>query len=368
MMFRLSLISFLFLFFGREIAFAQHLHPYFDPEEYSDLLKMFSLQRDTSAESLRQKAPADYEMTYRSPETGLVNRWDFWLNTKKGTGVIAIRGTNGTAASWLENLYAGMIPAKGVLQLNDSTHFNYQVAADPQAGVHAGWMLATAAMVPDMVEHILEYYRQGIHEFIIAGHSQGGAIAFLVRSCLYYREDLPKDLVLKTYCSAAPKPGNQAYAYDYDFITRDGWGLRVVNGRDWVPETPFSVQTPHDFSPVNPFMNIRKTIRKQKFPVNLALSYTYGRLSRPMKRSSRRLQRVLGKIAYSRVKKLLPAYSRPPFINSHHYTPAGAPVILYPVTGYDEAFPFDGKNIFVHHSLTAYRWALEKIYPKSISH
>jgi pimeloyl-ACP methyl ester carboxylesterase len=238
----------------------------------------------------------------------------------------------------------------------------YKLAEDPKAYVHAGWTLAVAAMGPEMISKIKEYYQQGIHEYIIFGHSQGGAIALLMRSFFAYNEEVPKDVVFKTYASAAPKPGNLYYAYDFDFITRGGWGLRIVNTRDWVPETPFSLQTTRDFTTVSPFANIKGALNDQKWAVRGVLNYMYGRLDRPTKRSVRRMQRVLGKFAYKRVRKVLPEYQQPDFVASHNYTPAGTPVILYPVKGYDEKFPFDGKNIFTHHMLDPYRWELQQIY------
>ncbi len=300
-------------------------------------------------------------MVYRAKETGLKNRWDMWLRGDS-VAIINIRGTVGAADSWLENFYAGMIPAQGTVQLNDSTRVTYKLSSDPEAYVHAGWTLGMASMAPDIVAHIREYYRRGIHEFIIFGHSQGGAITFLLRAYLANVDDLPKDIVFKTISSAAPKPGNLHFAYSYDYLTRDGWGLRVVNARDWVPETPFSIQTTKDYTPVNPFMDIKKALREQKWPARWALAYMYGRLNKPTKRSSRRMQRILGKVAYTRVKKILPAYQRPSFVNSHNYTPAGSPVILYPPSGYDEKFPFNGKNIFTHHMLQPYSWLLHMIY------
>ncbi|WP_158563171.1 lipase family protein [Chitinophaga silvatica] len=351
----------MFLLLGSSTISAQHLQPHFDPHEYSTLLKLAERMGDTPWTKVKNQLPPDYQLVYRSPEVGLLNRWDLWVY-QQHTGIIVIRGTNGTNTSWLENFYAGMIPAKGTVVLNDSTRVPYQVARDSAAFVHAGWMLAVAAMGPGMVNKINEYYQQGIHDFIIFGHSQGGAISFLMRSYLAYNEQVPKDITFKTYASAAPKPGNLQYAYDFDFITRGGWGLRVVNSTDWVPETPFSIQTTSDFVPINPFSNVKGILKKQKLPVRSVLSYMYGRLDRPAKRAARRMQRTLGNLAYKRVRKILPEYKRPDFVKSHSYTPAGVPVILYPVEGYNKMFPFDGKNIFIHHSLTAYRWELEQIY------
>lgn len=361
MRFGISLCCFLFLLFAGNSCFAQHLSPGFDPMEYDDLLKMMERVVDTPWTNVKSKPPRNARMVYRSATSGLENRWDLWLRDDR-TVVIVIRGTNGTADSWLENFYAGMIPSQGVLRLNDSTSFPYKVAEDPKAYVHAGWMIGVAAMAPEMIRKINEYYQQGIHDFIVFGHSQGGAISFLMRSYLAYADGLPKDIVFKTYASAAPKPGNLYYAYDFDRICAGGWGLRVVNTRDWVAETPFSIQTTRDFTAVSPFANINAALKQQKWPVRSVLRYMYGRLDRPTKRSARRMQRILGKLAYKRVKKILPEYERPPFVNSHNYTPAGTPVILYPVAGYDDTFPFNGKNIFVHHMPAVYRWELEKIY------
>lgn len=361
MVYRILLISFLFLFFGRNQTFSQQLQPNFNPSEYGELLKLAERMGDTPWTKVKSNPPRDCELIYRAKESGLVNRWDLWKR-KDGVGIIVIRGTIGSSTSWLENFYAGMIPSQGTVKLNDSTAVPYKVAEDPRAYIHAGWMLAVAAMGPEIKRKINEYYQQGIHEYIIFGHSQGGAISFLLRSYFEYTDGLPKDIVFKTYASAAPKPGNLYYAYDYDFITRGGWGLRVVNARDWVPETPFSLQTTRDFNAVSPFANIKGSLKDQKWAIRAVLNYMYGRLDRPTKRSSRRMQRVLGKFAYKRVRKVLPEYQQPDFVTSHNYTPAGTPIILYPVKGYDELFPFDGKNIFIHHMFEPYRWELEQIY------
>ncbi len=127
-------------------------------------------------------------------------------------------------------------------------------------------------MANDIERNIKEQYANGIKDFIIAGHSQGAAVAFLLRSHLFYRTKegaLPKDIVYKTYCSAAPKPGNLYYAYDYDFINSGNWAFTVVNAADWVPETPFSIQQVTDFNALNPFSNIKKVLKKQKLLVRL---------------------------------------------------------------------------------------------------
>lgn len=342
---------------------SQSLKAGFDPGEYQNLLKLAFLHADTPWSAKVVPPPAGYTLRYRSTATPMFNRWDLWTR-EDGVVIISIRGTVGQMNSWMENFYAGMIPATGTLKFGDSSSFRYRLAKDSNAYVHAGWTLGLAGIAPDIVQHIKDYYQRGSRQFIITGHSQGGAISFLLRSYLAYIDDpsFPKDIVFKTYCSAAPKPGNQYYAYDFDYLTREGWAFRVVNARDWVPETPFSIQTTRDFNQVNAFMNVKGMLRSRPFFIRLVLGHVYGSMDRSSKKASRRMQKYLGKILYKRVKQVIPQYEQPPFVSSHHYATAGAPVILYPVAGYHERFPFDGKNIFVHHMYAPYQYLLEQIY------
>ncbi|HEY0272956.1 MAG TPA: lipase family protein [Chitinophaga sp.] len=343
----------------------QHLHAGFDAREYEELLLISARQGDTPWRHAKTPLPAS-RLAYRAPVTGLKNRWDLWIRPD-GVGIISIRGTTGEAASWMENFYAGMITAQGSIHLNDSTDFHYCVAKDSAAYVHAGWMIGLASMAPDIVQHIKASYREGIHEFIIVGHSQGGAIAFLLRSYLSYLDDpaLPKDIVYKTYCSAAPKPGNLYYAYDFDHLTHDGWGFRVVNARDWVPETPFSLQTVSDFNAVSPFPYVKPILKKQKLLVRWVRRSMYNKLDRSSRKASRRMARTLGPTLGKRVCQSLPGYVQPPFVQSNAYMTAGSPVILQPTPAYYAQFPFDGKNIFIHHMMEPYLFLLHAQYAEA---
>ncbi|PWV51430.1 lipase family protein [Chitinophaga sp. S165] len=358
-----SLVITLWIFFQSTPLIAQQLKPGFDPQEYAELLDIDFLHADTPWTNVKIPPPQHARLVYRSPETGLYNRWDLWVRNDQ-TIIISIRGTIGQKESWLENFHAGMIPAIGALKLNDSAVFRYRLAKDSNAYVHAGWTLALASMAPDIVAHVKEYYRKGARNFLISGHSQGGAISFLLRSYLEYLDDpdLPKDITYKTYCSAAPKPGNLYYAYDFDFITRNGWGYRVVNTRDWVPETPFSLQTTGDFNTPNPFMTVKGALKKQNIIVRLVVKSMYNRLDRSTRRASRRMQKLLGKQLAGRVRKAIPGYMPPEFVSSHNYMPAGIPVILHPDADYDRKYIFDGKNIFIHHMHAPYRELLQTIY------
>lgn len=343
------------------------LQPGFDPAEYADLLSI-AFHGSSIPDSLERITKKDrYQLEFKSPEVGLKNRWSLYLR-EDNIAVINIRGTVKNATSWSANFYAPMIAATGSLQLNDSTVFTYQLAENPGAAVHAGWTIALGHLAPTITENILSLYKnKGVRQFIISGHSQGGAIAFLTRSYLHYEQQkgsIPKDIVLKTYCSAAPKPGNQNYAYDFDFITRGGWALTVVNAYDWVPESPFSIQTLNDFNPANPMADIKNILKQQKFLLRVAGNTVYNKLERKPRKAQRKYEKYLGeKLFKMGIRKALPQLKEPEYIHSSNYMRAGTPVILMPDVTYRQKFPGDGKDkAFIHHLYSAYSYLLKQVY------
>lgn len=334
------------------------LKPGFDADEYNQLMR---LPYNVDSPAMEKVVPG-FTFLYVSPEVGFYNRWSLWKRSDN-VGVIRIRGTIGKLESWLANFYAAMVPAQGTLRLTDSTTFTYKLAKDTaKAYVHVGWTAALGYMAADMVAHIKEMYAAGIKEFIVIGHSQGGAIAFLARSYLEYCEELPRDIRYKTYCSAAPKPGNLYYAYDFDNLTRNGWGFRVVNSGDWVPETPLSLQTVEDFNDPNPFTNIKGELNKQKFFVRLYGKMLYNKLTRTTNRSVKRFRKYLGGFVYKLSSKHLPGFQQPAYVFSNNYMTAGTPIVLLADEAYYRRFTFDGKNIFIHHGLEPYLYLLRKHY------
>lgn len=341
-----------------------NLQPGFIPAEYADLLSI-AFHGSSIPDSVERKTKKDrYELLFRSPEAGLKNRWTLFLRDDN-VAVINIRGTVKNATSWSANFYAPMIPATGSLQLNDSTVFNYQLATDPAAAVHAGWTIALGHLAPTITAQIKKLYKEkGTKQFIISGHSQGGAIAFLTRSYLYYEQQkghIPADMVFKTYCSAAPKPGNQPYAYDFDYITRGGWALTVVNAYDWVPESPFSIQTLKDFNQANPMADIRSILKQQKFLIRIAGNMVYNKLERKPRKAQRKMEKYLGHKLYKMsIRKTLPQLKEPDYVHSSNYMRAGTPVILMPDDTYRKQFPGDGKDkAFIHHLYASYSYLLK---------
>jgi Lipase (class 3) len=344
-------------------CFSQSLKPGFDAREYLDLLTLTQTQQITKDTSI-----SHYELLYSSPEMGLKNRWYCWLRDDH-VGIVSIRGTVSELPSWLENFYAAMIPAKGSIQVNDSTTFHYKLAENPDAAVHTGWTIGLAFLGPDIVEKIKKLHSEkNINQFLIFGHSQGGALAFLTTSYLYYLQkngELPAEISFKTYCSAAPKPGNLYYAYDFDFITRGSRAFTIVNADDWVPETPFSAQTLKDFNSPNPFENVHSVLGKQKMLARWYLKGVYNKMDNASMKSKKRFEKTLGKKLYPMVKKTLPQLKEPIYAGTMNYMRAGIPIVLQTDSSYHELFKGTKENIFLHHRIINYKYLVQNCYPES---
>jgi hypothetical protein len=347
------------------------LEPGFDAKEYLAMLRIdFTKQDSLSDRSGRDTGfhvnpPEGYIRHYQSPEVGLKNRWSMWYRRDGRVAVISIRGTTADAVSWLANFYAAMVPANGSLQLNDSNLFVYRLASDEKAMVHVGWLVGLGSLAPTMLQQVHAAYDEGIRDFIITGHSQGGAIAFLTSSYLHYlkeKGELPADIVFKTYCSAGPKPGNLFYAYDFDFITRNGWGFNVVNSADWVPESPFSVQGLSDFNRTNPFFQIDGMLNKQPMLVRWYIKGKYNKLKKSTRKAQRSFKSVLGSMMYKQVKKVLPQFKEPVYADGNNYQRAGVPIVLQTDSAYYLKFPEMREKLFQHHMFEPYYWLIQRYY------
>jgi len=333
-------------------AYGQHLKPGFDKHEYMEALKVSAKSTGIADYFKTIAPPAHFDMVYQSAVLGLDNQWDFWRHKEAPIAAISIRGTTPKAVSWLENFYAAMVPATGQLVVSPDYTFTYSLSDNPQAAVHVGWLIGTGFIVRDLLPKIDSAYQQGVKDYLLIGHSQGGGIAYLLTAHLRSLQksgDLPRDLTIKTYCSAAPKPGNLYFAYTYEAMAYDGWAFNVVNAKDWVPEVPMSIQTTNDFNSVNPFLNADGVIRKAKFPKRIFLKSIYNQLDKPTKKARRNYQKYLGKLASKSVTNNLPGYIAPAYADTNHYVRTGKMIVLNPDEAYSETFPDDQSNLFVHH-------------------
>ncbi len=363
---RLLAVTLSFLLLSLSVH-AQVLKPGFDAEEYEGSLRRAAYQVDPE---FRGNTPKEQQFTrvFRGKQVGLHNKWDMWLSKDKQIMVISLRGTTSDMDSWLANFYSAMVPATGSLRLDSNYLFHYKFAADPKAAVHVGWTIGVGSLAPEIMSKIKEYYAIGVRQILIEGHSQGGALSYLMTSYLHYQQvdgALPADIIFKTYASAAPKPGNLYYAYDYDYITRGGWAFTIVNTADWVPETPVSIQTDKDFNKLNPFANAGDQVKGQKYVVRLALKHVYKRLTKTPRKAQRTYNRYLGKMAYKQVKKFMPGLEKPIYSKSSNYMRAGTPIVLQPDAEYYKKYPDTGSNIFRHHLFEPYYYLVKKIYPSA---
>ena len=337
------------------------LKPGFDKSEYVELMRMHARLYDTTKNTL--PFPVHFKYTYRSPVMGMDNRWDLWVNDKSNVAVINLRGTTVNPVSWLQNFYAAMVPAKGELKLSNSFTFKYHLADNPRASVHVGWLIGVAYLGTDILPRIDSLCKKGIKNFIIMGHSQGGALAYLMTSHLYNLQKesiIPKDVRFKTYCSAAPKAGNIYYAYEYENLIHGGWGINIINGADWVPQTPFSVQTLGDFNNTNPFKDIDAVVKKQKFFTRIAIRHAYKQLKKPSEKAQRNYEKYLGGFVSKIVKKTLPEFVPPTYVHTADYVRIGPTITLLGDDEYFKLFPDSRKDVFIHHLLTPYLYLIDQ--------
>ncbi|GAB3515610.1 lipase family protein [Emticicia fontis] len=362
----LPLLLCLFIF---QALSGQVLKPGFDKAEYIETLKInqkVHIALNKWADSSSMPEPQDHRFLYRSPVVAFDNLWDLWIHKTKPVAIIAVQGSIPTQASFLANLYAAMIPAKGELQLDKNFKFSYKLSNNPNSAVHVGWFVAMAYLSKSIEHKIDSCYKAGIKDFILTGHSQGGGITFLLNAYLENlkaEKKLPQDIRFKTYCSAGPKPGNLFFAYDYENMTRGGWAYNVVNTADWVPDVPFSLQTINDFTPVNPFHGAKAMIKKQKFPKNLALKHIYNKMSKPSLKAQKNYQKYLGRMVSMAVKKQIPDFVTPQYYESNYYVRTGSIIVLTPDEDYFKRYSNtpDSPNIWLHHFPKNYLELVEKI-------
>ena len=164
------LLFILALLFNSILSAQTKLKSGFDAQEFLDVLHLEWAHQDSSSKYCPKVLPTNCKRVFRSAEVGLSNKFDFWLRDDS-VGVICLRYTV-DGASWLENFYSGMIKAQGSLKLNNSTLFNYKFSNDEKAFVHLGWTIGIGYLAPLVTNTINDYYKKGVKEFIIVGHSQ----------------------------------------------------------------------------------------------------------------------------------------------------------------------------------------------------
>lgn len=221
-------------------SFAQ-LEPGFKKEEARDMIAICNsftfLDLYNSDEEI---LPPHYTKRYTSGVFGMDNKYQIYQNGD--VAVINLRGSTDKKISWLENIYSAMIPAKGIIEI-PGEKIEYCFAKDTSAAVHGGYALGIAYISKDILYHINGLHREGIDSFIITGHSQGGALANLLRAYLQNLSPgkIPNAITFKTYAFAAPMVGNKAFAEEYNSrFCVNNTSFNLVNAADPIPQFPLS--------------------------------------------------------------------------------------------------------------------------------
>ncbi|HOK38316.1 MAG: lipase family protein [Bacteroidales bacterium] len=353
----LSLIFLLCLVFGN----AQSLKSGFDCNEFLTALKIIAYQVDTPWTEVKIPYPENFRLDYRSNETGLKNRWDLWIKDSS-LAVISIRGTTASSVSWLENFYAAMVPAEGTIKISQNQTVHYKLSNDPNSTVHAGWLLGFAHLNPDIENKIDSCINIGYRNFLIIGHSQGGAIASLLTASILIKQQQGNypECIFKTYCSAAPKPGNINFSREYAYLTKNSFAFNIINAADWVPETPFSIQRTTDFNMPNPISERNKSLKNTSLIQKVYINFKYKSIEKSLQKSQKKFKKTLGDNTYKYVKNNLDYYEKPKFKDCNYFVTAGQIIVLYPDEDYFQHF--DRNSSFIHHSLRAHIYLLKKQY------
>lgn len=341
---------------------AQKLSAGFDAREYRECISMASHFRDKVVDSVYfTEPPQQFVRRYTSDTLAFDNVWELWQRPDSVLAV-SIRGSVMTEKSWMSNFHAAMVPARG--EVFFGRKIAYDLCNDERANVHVGWLVSMLALTEDIENKLDELWNEGYRDVIITGHSQGGAICYLLTMHLLRQQAkglLHNDLRFKTYCSAAPKPGDYNFALEYETTTQDGLAFNVVNADDWVPEVPLSVQKLSDMRPSNPFSHIDDLLAEASKTDKIKINFLLGRLANPLRKSERHMRRYLGNTVGKMLAEKEPSYSVPEFSQCANYSRCGRIIVLKPDSAYHAEHPQVAKDPFEHHTFKAYGQLADKL-------
>ena len=358
----LTLLIFTFLLTATQLN--AQFEPGFKKNEATKLMRAarYPYYKPGKRDSIMAIELPGYRIVKLVDSTALDNSW--CVMTAGNKGVISFRGTTDNPVSWLENFYAAMIPASGEVTSPQGKIVKYKFADDPRAGVQAGWSLALLVMSKDILNEMKKLNEKGIYDFYITGHSQGGALSLLFRALL---EHLPDSVLnpknnFKTYAFAAPKPGNRFFSYDYNRICNSKLSsFNFVNPYDWVPQVPFSVQSPYNITEPNPFIEFERS-KEGSLVKRIALHHIYGSMKNPIVKAQKKLNKTLGHRVKKIIEKTTGGFTVPEYMSDAAYFPGGISMTLdhyEPMTN-----PKDERDVFWQHKPEHYIRLVDKFFEK----
>lgn len=347
--------------YGQQTTFS--FKPGFDQREADELLRLNFVFLDTSTNNLFSGFQPGYTLKYRSASMGLDNAWDLWIRSDS-VAVITLRGTTADPRSILADFYCAMMPARGQILISGTDTISYHLANHPRAAVHAGFLVGFAFLSRDISPILDSLYRGGYRNFLVAGHSQGGALCYYVSAWMLYLERTGRypGIRIKTYASAPPKMGNMYFAYDYDNLTRAEWTFSIVNSADAVPEMPFTTQqVKQDMNEPNPILRLQASTGKLPWLKRIVVRRAFRKMIKNASKSSEAYQHYLGGYAANFLRKAIPGISLPEPVNTTYFVRPGVPITLVINEAYTRFFSVNDGPYF-HHGVVPYRYLLRQYY------
>lgn len=296
--------------------------------------------------------PQGWEMLFDSPVIGdFFNKWQLW-KSPGGRYAIVIRGTVADKlTSILEDVLAVMIPGSGSVPVAGG-RLPYRFAGDSKAAVHLGFAMGALLLLLDAQSGILAKLQEIVPagaDLIVTGHSQGAAIATLVRAYLDFEMALGhvSRYFVKTYLWAQPKPGNDHFAREFEML---GDCFRITNSEDWVPQLPLSIQLLDSLNIPNPISVLPPEWIMIGFKVGLAQIEKFLHQIHLAKWVPQVAKLTPDKIFPPAAKTVIPAAPGPlvDLAGGFNFEPAGIPITLLGRPGLDPANPSD--SWWQHHA------------------
>ena len=313
--------------------------------------------------------------------------WTLWRRRGENTYVVALRGTVfKKGSSVVEDALASTVAADGGMELPAGHFLNVTYARLPRAEVHTGFAYGAFECVFDATYGILMKLESepkmripGGSTVIFTGHSQGAALATLCHAFFYYaalREGDPfgvaaRNLTLRSYVFAQPKPGNEQFAADFAGITRGGGTSFVFNNTiDAVPLLPPTHQFAFSaFEDCPPDSNLPgwPIIRGINNLANAVSSFWSRHIDNSVASRVARIKRKSGDGIYKWKTGWLKRpknFGDPAQAVSQNYTLAGTFVPLIGNIDGTSYFhnPTDGTDPFIQHHSQVYRRLLETMF------
>ncbi len=340
-----------------------HFKAGFNAQEADDMMVLNTAFTDTTKNNQFIGFLPSYEFKHRSASIGLDNVWDLWIRTDS-TVVIALRGTTANPKSIMADFYCAMLPAKGEIVLAPNDTLYYKLAQEPRAALHGGFLISFAYIAKDIKPKLDSLYTKGYRNYIITGHSQGGALTYYISSWLIYlkKDGIYPSLGIKTYASASPKIGNMFFVNDYDNINHAEWAFSSVNSADVIPESPLTTQQlEEDMNSPNPFLRLYDKMNELPLIKRIVLKSAFNKMKKGANKSSKAYQKYLGGYAEKIIKGMLQSIELPQSVNTTYFLRPGVNISLLSNENYQNFFK-TYKSTLSHHGMKPYRFLLREYY------